>query len=475
MLRFGSLDYLTVKQDGTDDTVSALFRKTGNTFDFYEGSGVLCADVLGSEEERILIIRALDNNNNSTERSLPVIFGSRPVFTHCGFTGENELRIAGLSKAGQLDRIEIWEVQNGGSGQPVQTLPVSGTSCDVKTVLEPSRPTVYKIIIFTQDSMSSMPAIITSPYRDAGSETTKIETSAELYHDSIVVRIVSTDHLSSLPAVQIESDDMIKNSTAYPVPGEGKTWESAFDIPHRGENRIHIGISGYDKSLESVSDSTTLECTVCGVTEQTRVYAPDSLFSITVPPESLFRPAPFTIDIGEAQPHNGLIGIMEAYTVIFGDEPLKEYVTISIEPQTNEPDKAALYRYNDKKGWEFLSSDRKGAVFNGKLKGSGLYTVFADTLKPLVRPVTPRPGETITSQRPLLRAHVEDKGSGIEGSDSIEMSINGIEIYGEYDYEADRISYRLHDSLRSGMHTVKVKVTDRVGNSEMATWQFRIK
>ena len=99
---------------------------------------------------------------------------------------------------------------------------------------------------------------------------------------------------------------------------------------------------------------------------------------------------------------------------------------------------------------------------------------MVDRLKPYVRASTPRPGSTIKSRRPLLRARVQDKGSGIEGSDSISMSIDGIAIYGEYDYEADWVSYRLHNPLSYGNHTVKVTVTDRMGNSQTRSWKFRI-
>ena len=89
-------------------------------------------------------------------------------------------------------------------------------------------------------------------------------------------------------------------------------------------------------------------------------------------------------------------------------------------------------------------------------------------------PSLPKPGSIIKSTKPVLKAGIRDDGSGIEGSNNIEMSIDGIAIYGEYDYEAHFVSYELHNPLRAGTHTVKVTVTDRVGNSKKSEWTFKI-
>ncbi len=90
-------------------------------------------------------------------------------------------------------------------------------------------------------------------------------------------------------------------------------------------------------------------------------------------------------------------------------------------------------------------------------------------------PVAPKPGSTIKSRRPLLKAIVEDKGSGIKGSDSIAMSIDGIPIYPEYDFEGNTVKYRVHNPQKSGTHTVTVTVTDQVGNARTRKWNFNIR
>ena len=192
-------------------------------------------------------------------------------------------------------------------------------------------------------------------------------------------------------------------------------------------------------------------------------------------PESLYRPAPVVVDTVSVKPSNGLVKVSRGYRVIWGDEPLKGACDVELEPDCDAPEKAALYSLSGGDEWKFLSGKHIGKKFTGSLGGSGSIAVFADTQEPDVVPVSPRPGSAITSRRPLLRAGVKDDGSGIKGSDSIIMSIDGITIYGEYDFEADRVSYRLHNPLRRGTHTVKVTVTDRVGNAKTREWKFRIK
>jgi hypothetical protein len=103
-----------------------------------------------------------------------------------------------------------------------------------------------------------------------------------------------------------------------------------------------------------------------------------------------------------------------------------------------------------------------------------MIAAFTDTTPPLIKPVLPAPEKTTRINKPLIRASISDRGSGIAGSSSIRMSLDNIEVYSEFDVEARRVNYTHPKPLSRGWHTVSLTVTDRAGNSSTRSWRFRV-
>jgi len=275
--------------------------------------------------------------------------------------------------------------------------------------------------------------------------------------------------------VQIEKNGILENGFLCTFPENETTWITSLPIPITGHVRMRVKASATSRSLTPVWDIADLSLTSVDKTSEITVVSPDSLFSLTVRPGTLYRPAPVIVDTVTVTPSNGLHPVSRGYRVVWGDEPLKNSCGITLELERDPPDKAAFFSSGNNNGWNFLSGDHEGRIFSGNIGGSNLVAVFRDTTSPYVAPVAPGPGSIIKSRRPLLKAIVEDKGSGIEGSDSIVMSVDGIPIYPEYDFEGNMVKYHVHNPLKTGAHTVTITATDQLGNARTRKWNFTIR
>ena len=110
------------------------------------------------------------------------------------------------------------------------------------------------------------------------------------------MRIESTDMLASLPLIEVQRDDSSETDSICPVPDGETAWLSSLDFPHPGKSSIRITASALTQSLTPVSDTVTLEFTACDPVSPATIFTPDSLFSFTLQPESLYRPAPVIVD-----------------------------------------------------------------------------------------------------------------------------------------------------------------------------------
>jgi len=252
------------------------------------------------------------------------------------------------------------------------------------------------------------------------------------------------------------------------------SWIASVPLPRSDHTIMRIKASAYDRSLNAVWDIAPLDFTTVSLYAPATVYAPDSLFSLTVQPSALYRPAPVLVDTVDVQAPNGLKRVTKGYRITWGDAPLKGKCSVRLTLGQEPPEGSALFMSSNGKSWGFLSNVRNGLEFTGDIGSSGQVAVLSDTIVPYVKPLEPRPGSSIRLRRPLLKAYIEDKGAGIGGSDSIVMTIDKITVYGEYDYEANTIAYSLHNDLQPGSHTVTVMVTDRVGNTKTSSWDFRV-
>ncbi len=321
--RFSAFDNLSGTQYGGRGFFTALFRQTGNELDFYEGDGVLSENLL-SPGTHILTVRIMDHAGNSAERSFPVVYGSRPFLTACEFTGRDSLHIVGRRLYGTLDGVEIWKRNLSGDWLLFQKLAVDGSSCDTTVKIEAEETSIYKVVLTSGENINSMPVFVQiAPQPSAENKAASLLVSTELEFDRIVVRITSTDILASLPVIQVERDGVTAKGIMCLAPDGETSWVTSLSFPKSGKTDIRILASAYSSSLEPIEASAELEFTACDMTSEVTVYSPDSLFTLTVSPESLYRPAPVIVDTASVEPSNGLEILSQGYRIVWNDEPLK--------------------------------------------------------------------------------------------------------------------------------------------------------
>ncbi len=475
---FGGLDYLQGSQNGGNGYLSALFRRPGNKIDFYEGDGVLSADPDNLINTHSVTITANDFENNTTQCSFSVLYGEHPEITQCGYNRYGDMRITGEHPSGLLDRAELWRCINEDEWILEHAFPLGESRCDIdiRDNIHGDDASTYKAVLVAEDSTRSKPCIFRIEKHDnIDSLQTKLSIRPQLLHDRILVRIAASSLLSSLPLIQVEINGVLEETSVSTIPENDSTWVASIPLPSTQHTVIRIKASAYDRFLNRVWDISSLEFTKAGYDSPAVVYSPDSLFTMTIRPGSLYRPAPVLVDTVKVRPDNKLRAATKGYRINWGDSPLKKASTIRLSLKSEPPEGSALFVSGNGNGWKFFSNERDGEAYVGDFGGSGLIAVLTDRHVPYIKPLAPKPGGTIQTRRPLLKAFIEDKGAGIEGSDSISMTIDNIPIYGEYDFQAHTVSYKLFNNLNPGKHTVTVSVTDRVGNEKTRSWSFTVR
>ncbi len=97
-----------------------------------------------------------------------------------------------------------------------------------------------------------------------------------------------------------------------------------------------------------------------------------------------------------------------------------------------------------------------------------------DTTKPIISPISPKPGSTITSTRPTIKATVMDNTTLSKAN--IDLYVNGEVIAAStytYDPSTGALTYN-SPRLSLGKKTVKIVATDAAKNVGTKSWYFTI-
>jgi len=475
--RFGGFDILSPKTDGGNGYLTVLFRRKGNGLSIYRGDGVLSEKTLTDGAFHTVTVRAEDHEGNTAESSFEVLFSYLPFLTRCELRRDRTIHVAGRSLAGNLERVELWRETPENGPVLERTAPVGGSSCELTMETRDSAPVTYRVVLVAENGLRSPPAFLQAGEDEPGDAPSGgLRVRTELKHDRVVVHVSSDELPSSIPKIRVERNGVPADGFLSLVPEKDRSWVTSLGFPRTGRQVMRITASAVSSSFRRTEGSAEIDFTAVGNDSTVTVVSTDGLLALTVRPGNLYRPAPVSVDTASVETENGLFPVSRGYRITWGDSPLRKPCDVAITIDVAPADDMALYASGNGDGdkWRFISDDHEGIVFTGKIGGSCYVAVLADPYAPYVAAASPRPGSTVKTGRPLLAARVEDRGSGIEGSDSIEMSIDGIPIYGEYDYEGHRVRYRPHNPLKPGKHTVRVAVTDRAGNVRSVSWKFRV-
>jgi hypothetical protein len=472
----GAFDYLPGAAFGGDGTLSVLFREVGNRLDFYEGDGIVSCTLPGDAGTREVAVVASDFPGNETVAAFDIVTGQRPQIMHCALTEDTTLRVTGRGSGGvMLTRLDIKR-----SGDDGWRLVRSVSLAD--TILSRAEPlpdddevSHLRITVTDANGLRSMPVHLRSNASDSDTMPVELTVIPTLMHDRIAVRITSSETPSALPVVQVEVDGVLDEALRYPVAMDSLSWVAAVPLPPTGAHTMRIKATTTDGRFEPVWDFAELRIASCDTADSTVVTSRGGSLRVTVPASSLIRPAPVAVDSAGVRATERLVLLSDGYRVIHGDVPGGGPFRAEIELDREPPSTAGIYGSDDGRKWSWLSGERAGMIMTGAFDGTTILAVLDDRHPPYVKPDSPKPNSSTTNRRPLLRARLEDRGSGIEGSSSIEFSIDGIPVYGEYEPNSQRVSYRPHNPLSPGSHTVRITARDLAGHTTEKSWTFTVR
>ena len=112
----------------------------------------------------------------------------------------------------------------------------------------------------------------------------------------------------------------------------------------------------------------------------------------------------------------------------------------------------------------------------GNTDGSPARRVWTvDTVKPTVKPVSPKPGAKVRDRTPAIKATVRDNHANLRKW-NIRLFVAGKEIPRrnfKYNRKTDRL---VHSSrkLAPGKKNVRIVAVDRAGNKKVRPWHFKV-
>lgn len=154
----------------------------------------------------------------------------------------------------------------------------------------------------------------------------------------------------------------------------------------------------------------------------------------------------------------------------------KATITYDIGSYDGERSKLGIYEVVKEGDFEFLGNrlDEEMKTISAKIDYFAAFVLLEDSDPPRLSRLYPSSGSTLKDRTPRIFAQLKDDLSGIVSEDDIEVTIDGVWVPAEYDYEAEHLFYQVRSSLKYGKHTLVVLVTDACGNETVRRSVFTI-
>lgn len=175
----------------------------------------------------------------------------------------------------------------------------------------------------------------------------------------------------------------------------------------------------------------------------------------------------------------GLIPAGIGYEFLPAGQSFDHLVEIGLRygPEVKDSGKLGLYQEQSKGKWAFVDRqlDTENRLVSGKVRRLLRFALFSDSRSPVLSSLQPAAGSTIAERQPLLRAGVDDIGSGIGREEDLDLRLDGQRLIAEYDPEAGTLSARPEAPLKPGGHLLEVEVRDQSGNQARARAEFSVR
>jgi hypothetical protein len=192
--------------------------------------------------------------------------------------------------------------------------------------------------------------------------------------------------------------------------------------------------------------------------------------SLVLDGETLFHPAWITWR-WKAAPAPASTLLPQSRVLVLGPwaAPLRERATLRFAaPEGVSRRGLGLFRLEDG-AWSFLGADTSGRGVAADLVSLEDVALLRDDTPPQVKIEIGGGG-----RRPLLVAHVVDRGAGVTWR-TLFMEVDGESVLAEWDADGARLRAHLRRDLAPGEHLLRVRAEDRVGNAARAEARFLVR
>jgi hypothetical protein len=150
--------------------------------------------------------------------------------------------------------------------------------------------------------------------------------------------------------------------------------------------------------------------------------------------------------------------------------PLHKSFVISLKAEIPKQlkDKVYVAKVDEKGNFSYMGNIWRNNMLSAKVRGFGNFCIIADTINPIVKGVNIYPGKKLNTQT-SIKCTIEDKESGI---DNFRSEIDGKWILMEYDYKRKLLTFDIPKDFKTGKHTFKLTVSDKLKNKKIYTAEF---
>ncbi len=114
------------------------------------------------------------------------------------------------------------------------------------------------------------------------------------------------------------------------------------------------------------------------------------------------------------------------------------------------------------------------APFSAEITSNGVFALLKDTIAPEISRIRPAKDKTVKSSLPKITAKIADHLSGIWVDTLFDIRLDGEWLIPEYDNEDNILTTRPNHPLKSGKHSLVIRVRDNAGNQTQRKTTFYV-
>ena len=463
-----------------------LFILPGNRLDFYEtasgdgllGWGVDDAAIRLSKGLHELQVQVEDVAGNVSRGSIRVNVNAEPALGPLQLLQDGE-EVWVNAQIGDADdaelQLDLSRSVDGSAWATVEKRMVKAPS-EVTIRVPAKGPALWRLR--AKDEFGGE-AVSTATLPDPAFPKTEIgmEVGRVYYPEFVDLALRFDQLLRSQPRVVVQDGD---RRESLPVRQTGLAQYRVM-VPLRpdGAKQLDVAVHVRARGGNISSDAIGLSQQSVGPWSDRMVHFQSGRVTLVVPGGSAFTPLFPQVDPVEVEAGEGLTACDVGYAFSPDGTTFDRNVAVVLQyPEESDlpVERLGVYHRSNGGKWALVGNDLnpEQRTVSAWVRRFSQFALMADLVPPEVRAVEPTNGSLAKGRRPLLRARVGDKGSGLGREEDVSIELDGENVICEFDPEAESLTHRPGRDLKPGKHTLVVRLRDRAGNETTAESEFSV-